>query len=114
MHRLGTENTPRSRRGADHICLALQTGLHHGLEPEVEDVVEVHIAQQDANGAALWGAFLTADARRLPGRRLSTSDQAEQARVADSVLDEASNQSWFRLPKKFANRLKDPAHLPPR
>ena len=79
--------------------------------------MEVHIAQQDANGAALWGAFLTRLMHAVfQGAGFQPAPhQAEQARVADSVLDEAEQPVVVQTPKEVLQiRLKDPAHLPPR
>ena len=79
--------------------------------------MEVHIAQQDANGAAQWGAFLTRLMHAVfQGAGFQPAPhQAEQARVADSVLDEAEQPVVVQTPKEVLQiRLKDPAHLPPR
>ena len=79
--------------------------------------MEVHITQQDADRTALRRAFLT---RRFHPVFQDPSfqpapDQAEQARVADSVLNEAEQPVVVYTPKAVLQiRLEDPAHLPPR
>src|SRR5689334_8125008 len=69
--------------------LALQPALDHALEPEVEHIMQVQVAQQHADRPALWGPFFARMDRALlhDARFQPAPDQADQAWVPDSMFN---------------------------
>jgi hypothetical protein len=74
---------------SQHVGFAPQARLDHALEPEVERVVQVHVAQQDADRTTLWRSLLVRMNHSVFQNACfqPAPDQADQARISDSVLN---------------------------
>src|SRR5215813_3023037 len=71
-----------------NVGLSSQPGFDHALEPKVEYIMQVHIAQHDADRTALRGSlFVWIDFAVFQNACLQPApDQADHARIADAVL----------------------------
>src|ERR1700737_4384375 len=104
---------------SDHVGLSPQPGFDHPLEPEVEYIMQVHVAQHDADRTALWGSLLVwIDLAVFQDACLQPApDQADHARIADAVLHdavlhEAEHPFVTETPEEILQvRLQHPAHL---
>src|SRR5579863_1059205 len=75
------------------IGLASQPRLDHSFEPQIEHVVEIHVTQQYADRPSLWSTFFVR-MEFLIFQNLCfqpASDQANQTRVAYSMLHKAEH-----------------------
>src|ERR1700675_545480 len=92
---------------------APQPALHYAFEPEVEHVMEVHVAQEHANRSTLRGSLLARMNRSIfqDARSQPTPDQADQARIADSMFDKSEDPIVIEAPKEVLQiRLQHPAN----
>src|SRR3974390_525773 len=112
----------RSILEADHkvVDIAHQSGfapqpaLHHTLEPEVENVMEVHVAQQHANRSTLRCSLLARmdlsifqDARFQPA-----PDHTDQAWITASMRDNSEHPIMIETPEEVLQiRLQHPLNL---
>jgi hypothetical protein len=73
---------------SQHVGFAPQTRLDHALEPQVERVVQVDVAQHDADRTPLWCSLLVRMNLAIFQNACfqPAPDQADQARISDSVL----------------------------
>ena len=93
---------------------APQPDLHHALEPEVENIMKIQVAQQHTDRAALWCSHLARmdcsifqDARLQP-----TPDQIDQAQITDSMCDEPEHPIVIEAPEEVLQiRLQHPTDL---
>ena len=80
--RLLAAHPPARRRGSGPYMPRLQTGLHHAFEPEVEDVVEVHIrhgqAPRDGVARRAVSGASSALARRWDPHRRHSSETSQK------------------------------------
>src|SRR6202163_2130012 len=93
---------------------ASQSRLDHTLEPQVEHVVQIHIAQQDADRSALRGPlFARMDLSILQHTCFQPApDQADQARITDSMLDKPEQPLVVQAPEEVLQiRLQHPSGL---
>jgi hypothetical protein len=96
------------------IGLAPQAGLDHALEPHIEHVVQVQIAQQHADRPTLRGPLLVGTNLAILQHAClqPAPDQTDQARVADSMFDKAEYPLVTQTPEEVLQvRLQHPAHL---
>src|SRR5258707_769794 len=92
---------------------APQPNLDDALEPEVEHVMEVHVAQEHANRSTLRGSLLARMNRSIfqDARFQPTPDQADQARIADSMFDKSEHPIVIEAPEEVLQiRLQHPAN----
>jgi len=106
---------------ADHkvVDIAYQSGfapqpaLHNALEPKVEHVMEVEVAQKYADRPTLWRSlFARMDRSVLQDARFQPApDQTDQARITDSMLDKPENPVVTETPEEVLQiRLQHPAY----
>src|SRR4030095_3065933 len=82
---------------ANQVGVALQPWFHHPLEPQIQHVVKVEVAQDDADIPPLGDPFVAGldDAVFQPAGFQPPSDQAHEAWVSDSVLHKAQEPSMI-------------------
>ena len=76
--------------------------------------MQIHVAQHDADRTALWGSFFVwMDLSIFQDACLQPApDQADQSRIADSVLHETEHPFVTETAKEILQvRLQHPAHL---
>src|ERR1700730_5283067 len=106
---------------ADHkvVDIAYQSGfapqppLHNALEPEVQHVMKVEIAQKHADRSALRGSlFARMDRSVFQNARFQPApDQTDQARITDAMLDKPENPVGTETPEEVLQiRLQHPAY----
>src|ERR1700692_790491 len=91
---------------------APQPNLDDVLEPKVEHVMKVHVAQQHANRSTLRGSLLAQMNRSIfqDARFQPTPDQADQARIAYSMFDKSEDPIMIEPPEEVLQiRLQHPA-----
>ena len=89
------------------VGFASQSRLDHSLKPQVEHVVQIHIAQQDADRSALRGSLFV---RMYLSVFQNTCfqpapDQADQARITDSMFDKPEQPLVAETPERRGDRL---------
>jgi hypothetical protein len=99
---------------AHQMGFAPQPDLDDAFEPEVEHVMEVHVAQQHADRSTLRGSLLARmDLSIFQHARFQPApDQADQARIADSMFDEPKHPLVVETSEEILQiRLQHPARL---
>jgi hypothetical protein len=99
---------------AHQAGFASQSALHNALEPEVEHMMEVKIAQKYADRSTLRRAFLIrSDFPVFEDTRFQPApDQTDQARITDSMLNKAESPVVTETPEEVLQiRLQHPADL---
>jgi hypothetical protein len=93
---------------------APQPALDHALEPEVEHIMEVQVAQQHADRSTLRSSFVVrVDCSVFQDARLQpTPDQIDQTRITDSLLDKPEYPIVIETPEEVLQiRLQHPPDL---
>src|ERR1700736_1885819 len=110
------DTPPVINRGHPDSCLArfaAQPALHNALEPKVDQVMEVEVAQKYADRPTLWRTlFARMDRSVLQDARFQPApDQTDQARITDSMLDKPENPVVTETPEEVLQiRLQHPAY----
>src|ERR1700676_2653197 len=91
---------------------APQPTLDHPLEPKVENVMKVQVAQQHTDRSSLWGSlFARMDFAIFQNARLQpTPDQIDQARISDSMFNKPKHPFVIETPEEILQiRLQHPS-----
>ena len=96
------------------LGLALQAGLDHTLEPEVEHIMQVHVAQHDPDRTPLWSPLLVRMNLSIfqNGCFQPLADQADHARIANPMLHETDQPIVTERVEEGSNvGVENPVHL---